>query len=185
MLSTFHAVCMENWLPGKNDNVYEMMIMKYGRSANTVRTRNMPIKSGFKMWDLCDSGYTFSDIPHSNKHQWRDFGAFMDVLKFSAAVFAHLAKSLPRDCPVSNERMQYYVFMDNMFPNSLLFRMPQVDDIGAVGTARSNARGFPTELALRGKIPTMPTGATRDICQLRTAKCSHIHGLIMLQCRCS
>ena len=64
-MSTFYAAAKESWLQGKNVSVDEMMIMNYGRSAETVRIRNKPIKSGFKMWALCDSGVSlvFFHIP--------------------------------------------------------------------------------------------------------------------------
>ena len=47
----------------------DMIVMKYGRSSETVRIRKKPIKAAFKLWELCDSGYAFCFFPHTNQHQ--------------------------------------------------------------------------------------------------------------------
>lgn len=43
----------------------------------------------------------------------------------------------------------YFVYMDNLFSTPLLFRFLRDKDIAAVGSSRSNARGFPMCLVVR------------------------------------
>ena len=60
LLSTFTEACSRLWLPAGRVSVEEMMVMNYGHCSETVRMRNKPIGSGFKVWALCDSGYMFA-----------------------------------------------------------------------------------------------------------------------------
>jgi hypothetical protein len=43
---------------GQNISVDEMMIPFTGRSRHTLKMKNKPIGEGFKIWALCDHGYT-------------------------------------------------------------------------------------------------------------------------------
>lgn len=50
----------------------------------------------------------------------------------------------------NNVTKMYVVFMGNLFSTPRLFSVLRDKDIGAVGTVRSNAGGFPKPLAIRG-----------------------------------
>ena len=124
--------------------------MCYGRSAETVRMRNKPIGSGFKIWSICDAGYTFYAFPHSNRQPWRYTSNYKSELPHSSAVVARLVDELPRKFVHSDRKLMYIVYMDNLFSSIKLFRMLRDADIGAFGTIRSNSSGFPKSLAIRG-----------------------------------
>jgi hypothetical protein len=44
---------------GQNVSFDEMMVPFTGRSKHTIKMKNKPIKEGFKIWALCDHGYTW------------------------------------------------------------------------------------------------------------------------------
>lgn len=75
-------------------SVDEMMVMNYGRSAETVRMRNKPIGSGFKIWAICDSGYMFYCFPHSNKKPWKHCMRYKGTLPHFSSVVAQLTDAL-------------------------------------------------------------------------------------------
>ena len=139
------------WTPCQNLSVDEMMVMNYGRSSETVRMRNKPIGSGFKIWAICDAGYMFYAFPHSNRDPWRHCGYYKTKLSHASAVVARLTDELPRQRQGSSLSRMYAIFMDNYFSTPRLFRLLRDRDIGAAGTVRSNAGGFPKSLAIRGE----------------------------------
>ena len=72
-------------------------------------------------------------------------------LNYSAAVVATLADKLPRDIPGFEGQSTFTLFMDNILLNATVFAYLRGLGIGARCTTRTNARGFPEELALQGK----------------------------------
>lgn len=64
----------------------EMMLMNYRRAGETLRMRHNPIKSGFKLWALCDFGYIFSALPYSNGNPWKHYIADKGKLPYPYAV---------------------------------------------------------------------------------------------------
>lgn len=143
-------------VPGKNLSVDEMMVMMHGRSTESVRMKNKPIKCGFKMWAICDHGYTFYAFPHSNRAQWRDCLKYKGILSHSSAVVARLCDEIPRKAQERTGRIMYTIFMDNYFSSIKLFKLLREQELGAVRTVRSNSEGFPKELALRYKANNLP-----------------------------
>lgn len=104
------------WIPGKNISVDEMMVMMHGRSSESVRMKNKPISCGFKMWEICDRGYTYFSFPHSNRSPWRDCTNYKNILPHSSAVVARLSDELPRKAQGRTGTIMYVVFMDNYLP---------------------------------------------------------------------
>ena len=45
-------------VPGQNVSFDEMMVLYSSRSSHTIKIKNKPISQGFKIWALCDHGYT-------------------------------------------------------------------------------------------------------------------------------
>src|SRR2546423_7036574 len=43
---------------GQNISFDEMMVLFTGWSRHTLKMKNKPISEGFKLWALCDHGYT-------------------------------------------------------------------------------------------------------------------------------
>lgn len=72
LLSTVIEASQKLWHPSSYMSIDEMMIMCFGRSSESVRMRNKPVSSGFKMWSLCASGFMFTAFPHSNKNPWKN-----------------------------------------------------------------------------------------------------------------
>ena len=139
------------WFPSSYVSEDEMMVMNYGRSLETVRMRNKPIGSGFKIWALCDNGYTYFAFLHSNRFPWHYCEDYKNVLNHRAAVVARLVETLPRKLPFSrSESVQMYaVFMDNLFSTPKLFALLREKEIAACGTVRCNAKRFPASLSIR------------------------------------
>jgi hypothetical protein len=52
-------------IPGQNVSFDEMMVPFTGRSQHTLRIKNKPISEGFKIWALCDHGYTWDFLWYS------------------------------------------------------------------------------------------------------------------------
>jgi len=51
--------CQKYYLPASNVTVDEMMIRFGGKSYHTYRMPSKPIKEGYKVFALCDTGYTY------------------------------------------------------------------------------------------------------------------------------
>ena len=152
--SAVREACNSCWKPGLHLSTDEMMVMNFGRSSETVKMRNKPIKSGFKVWALGDHGYTYSFFPNSNAHPWSHCTAYKNTLKYHATVVARLSDELPRDCFGADTATQYCLYMDNLFTTPALLRLLRDREIGGVGTVRSNAKNLPREIAIRGKKNT-------------------------------
>ncbi len=50
---------------GQNISVDEMMIPFTGRSRHTLKMKNKPVGEGFKIWALCDHGFTWDFLFYS------------------------------------------------------------------------------------------------------------------------
>lgn len=155
MFSQVSTACQRLGLLIKNVSVDEMMVMNYDRSYKTVRIRHKPIKSGFKIWALCDCGYNFSFIPHSNADPWKPCLKYWGILNHFAAVVATLADFVPVRSPLLQQNVQHCFYKDNYISTLKLFGMLRDRGHGAVETVRSNYKGFPRDLALRGKPITL------------------------------
>ncbi len=60
--SEFRNLHSEYWIPGINISIDEMMIRFFKRSKHTFKALNKPIKEGYKIFTLCEAGYTYSFI---------------------------------------------------------------------------------------------------------------------------
>lgn len=54
------------YLPGTKVAIDEMVIRFSGRSRHTLKIRNKPIKKGYKIFALCDHGYTYEFLWYSS-----------------------------------------------------------------------------------------------------------------------
>ena len=124
------------YTPSSNVSVDEMMIRFSGRSAHTTRMKNKPIPEGFKIFSLCDAGYTYTFIPTSRITPVK-VSKILGLTQ-SACIVNHLVMQLPK---TSN----YRVFMDNYFTSVKLFQHLRDHNIGACGTVRKQG-GVPIEL---------------------------------------
>jgi hypothetical protein len=143
-------------VPATNTAVDEMMARFFGRSKDTVRMPAKPIKEGYKIFALCQAGYTYNWLFHSRTTGVAELPAYSDLAPTQALVY-HLACSLPYD------RAPYHfnVYMDNLFTTPKLLVKLRDQGIGGAGTARSNA--FPAEHKVLGEDAdwnTIAGGAT-------------------------
>jgi len=143
----FATVAKQIWKPGCRLSVDEMMVPCMGRCSETVRIKNKPIGQGFKIWALCERGYVYAFIPHSNKFKWREIEAYKGKLMHASAVVARLAEMLP---PSEDENGVYQLYMDNLFTSVALFKHLRDRGIGCAGTTRANTTGFPQCLKVKG-----------------------------------
>jgi hypothetical protein len=56
--SEFRTRCSQLWAPGSNLSIDEMIVRYFSRSAHTFKAPNKPIKEGYKIFALCEAGYT-------------------------------------------------------------------------------------------------------------------------------
>jgi hypothetical protein len=52
-------------IPRQDVSFDEMMVPYTGRSSHTLKMKNKPISEGFKMWALCNHGYTWDFLWYS------------------------------------------------------------------------------------------------------------------------
>ena len=114
--------------PGSCCAIDEMMKRFKGRSSQTARMKNKPIKEGYKFFAICDSltGFVFDMVPNGRF----DKASTHDIVVLLAAV-------LPE-----KGRYNYVIAMDNYFTWKRVVKSLTEMSIGVVGTARA-ARGWP------------------------------------------
>jgi hypothetical protein len=145
----------QRWVVLATDVAIDEMMVKFkGRSKDTVRMRDKPIKEGYKVLALSEHGYTWSFLFSSHVSGPVGLRPWSNVrdLHFSKTDQAaiQLAASLP------SRQFSFNVFFDNFFSNVPLFHALRTLNIGAAGTARVNSREFPAEFRFRGRGPLFP-----------------------------
>jgi Transposase IS4 len=138
LLSHIRDVSKQLYTPASNVSVDEMMVRFSGKSVHTIRIKNKPIPEGFKILSLCESGYTFTFLPTSRVSP-SDVEK-VNGLNQTGCLVHHLVTQLPY------HRFSYNIYMDNYFSNVPLFQNLCQIGIGACGTVRKTASGFPKEL---------------------------------------
>ena len=116
------------------------MITFGGRSFHTYRIPSKPITEGFKVFALCDVGYTYSWIFASQANSCAGLILQEDLTPTGSTVF-QLATSLPY-----SSGLHFNIYMDNYFPSLSLFTKLRSLGIGGCETARVNAGPFPVRL---------------------------------------
>jgi hypothetical protein len=142
LLSHIRDISKKLYSPSSNISIDEMMIRFSGRSIHIIRIRGKPTPEGFKIFALCDHGYTYTFLPSSRVHQNREVQR-IDGITYTGCVVLHLALQLPY------KRKPFNLFMDNYFSSIPLFSWLRKNNIGACGTVRAASKGFPKEL----KVP--------------------------------
>lgn len=131
LISHIAKVSRELYTPKTNVSVDEMMVRFSGRTAHSVRMKSKPTPEGYKIFSLCDSGYTYSFLPSSRVQK-------VDVEKVpgltqTANYVNHLINFLPHTTRAFN------IYMDNFFTSINFFQYLRNKNIGACGTARRSA----------------------------------------------
>jgi hypothetical protein len=126
-------------VPATNTTVDEMMVRFFGRSKHIVKMPKKPIKEGYKIFAICEAGYTYNWLFHSRTVGTTELPTESTSalgLAPTQGLVHHLALSLP------HKEFDFNVYMDNLFTTVPLLLSLRERGIGGVGTARSNA--FPS-----------------------------------------
>jgi hypothetical protein len=117
--------------PGTTLSIDEMMKLFKGRSGQTIRMKNKPIKEGYKFFAICDSstGYVWDLIPDGRL-----------VKTTIADTVLELVKSLP-----GRGDLKYVVGMDNYFTYPKILEGMRALGVGCTGTARFKTGWPPKE----------------------------------------
>ncbi|OXV06134.1 hypothetical protein Egran_06098 [Elaphomyces granulatus] len=99
--------CMQYRTPGINLSIDEMMVRFFGRSKNTFKAPNKPIKEGYKIFALCEAGYTCYFMWSSKSDSYGELQRQPDLSPTESMVY-QLARTLPKNIP-------YVLYMDNLF----------------------------------------------------------------------
>jgi hypothetical protein len=125
-------------LPSTNLSIDEMMVSFTGRSRHTVRIPSKPIPVGYKIFAICDNGYTIDWLLTSRTESVAQLTRIPELSPTSSAVI-QLCRSL-------DTRRSYILYMDNGFSTIPLFRRLREMGIGACGTTRINSAEYPSHL---------------------------------------
>ena len=128
------------YLPGTKVAIDEMVVRFSGRSNHTLKIRNKPVKEGYKIFALCSQGYTYGFIWYSSLVGLADVPQQSDLTPTSAGVLALAQLLPPGNC--------WNLILDNYFTNVPLFEQLLLLGIGAAGTTRVDAAGFPPSLKI-------------------------------------
>jgi len=104
--------------PSSNVSVDEMMVRFQGRSLHTIKMKNKPISEGYKIFAICDRGFTF-DWRFSSRIDHIDGISRNPQLRGSLSPTSQCVLELAKSLPYGSNR--YTVFMDNYFSNVDLF----------------------------------------------------------------
>jgi len=129
------------YLPGTKVAIDEMVIQFCGRSRHTLKIRNKPINEGYKIFALCDHGYTYGFLWYSSTEGIAELSSTPPNLSPTSRGVLQLAQLLP-----SHHR--WNLLLDNYFTNIPLFEKLLELGIGAAGTTRVNCTGFPSTLKI-------------------------------------
>ena len=135
--SEFRDLCSKYWIPGINLSIDEMMIRFFGRSKHTFKAPNKPIKEGYKIFALCEAGYTYYFMWSSKCNSYGELNKLPDLSPTESMVY-QLAQRLPRGVP-------HVIYMDNLFTRVPILRKLRTLNIGACGTTRRHPE-FPAFL---------------------------------------
>jgi len=118
----------------------EMMVRFCGRSFHTLKVKNKPIKQGYKIFALCSQGYTYGFLWYSVSQGIGELTK-LENLSLTASGVYQLAKLLPQG-------KRWNLVLYNYFTNVPLFEELRKIGIGAAGTTRVDAQGFPSCLKI-------------------------------------
>ena len=118
------------------------MIPYFGHTRHTIKAKHKPIKQGYKVWALGDSGYIFNWLWYSKTEGTESLGSRsrQNSLADTQALVISLAKSL------LDPAIGYILYLDNLFTNIPLATALGQLGIGVMGTTRANASGLPLSL---------------------------------------
>lgn len=141
LVSEFRDNCKKYWKPSTRVAVDEMMIRFFGRSYHTFKMPGKPIKEGYKLWGLCDSGYLYYFMFASLANGTGELKLQQGLTPTTSMVY-QIIQQIPRTSS------SLTLFLDNLFISIPLFSQLRNQGIGAIGTTRLGTAGedFPAVL---------------------------------------
>ena len=147
--------CKAAWWPSSHLAVDEAMIAYRGRTVHKVKLPNKPIKEGYKVWVLGDSGYVYDWLWHSRINGPEGIpqeGLNVDRVQSTEATELtkiHLAPTFALVIRLAQHLRQIHptrvfcFFLDNLFLNLNVSQALLALRICCTGTTRKNAQGIP------------------------------------------
>jgi hypothetical protein len=114
-----------------------MIIRCFGRSKHTFKIPHKPITQGYRIFSLCEAGYTYSFMWSSRSDSYSELIRLPDLSPTESMVY-QLAQRLPSG-------KAYVIYMDNYFTRVPLLLKLRAINIGACGTTRKHPE-FPSFL---------------------------------------
>ena len=112
-----------------------MMIQFGGRTQHTSRMPNKPITEGYKVFAICDHGYTLKWRFHSPCSGISDLSpSYQEAIGISASSVAIVYQLVEQSLPY--HMYNFVVFTDNLFSAPDLFKKLRLMEVGACGTSR-------------------------------------------------
>jgi hypothetical protein len=145
LLSTFRIVCKTYLILGIEVAIDEIMVHCHGRSPDTCKMPNKPIKQGYKIFALVEDGYVWHFQLSLRQHGIGELEKD-DKLTPTGSMVLQMARLLPKF-----DDSHYVIYMDNYFTSIPLFSMLWKENIGAAGTTRPLGIDFPTLLIVLRK----------------------------------
>ena len=95
MLSTFRDACQQYLILGTNVAIDEIMVRFFGRSADTCKMPNKPIKQGYKIFALAANGYVWHFQLSSRQHGIAELEKVHELTPTGSMVL-QMARLLPK-----------------------------------------------------------------------------------------
>jgi hypothetical protein len=121
------------------------MVRFFGRSSDTCKMPNKPIKQGYKIFALAENGYVWHFQMSSKQHGIGELQK-VDELTPTGSMVLQMARLLPKF-----PNAPYILYLDNYFTSIPLFSMLRKENIGAAGTTRPSGIDFPALLIVLHK----------------------------------
>ena len=148
--------CRNSYTPSSNIAIDEAMVAFEGRSKHTVKLKNKPIDTGYKVWCIGDHGYIWSWLFHSRtegvetlegsrKTLWKRLRSNEEsqsenvLLAPTFALVLRLAEQL-------SKQLKFCIYLDNLFLNLPVAQCLLSMGIYCMGTTRKRAVGVPSKL---------------------------------------
>jgi len=144
LLSSFREACKRYYIPRTEVAINEIIVRCFGRSADTCKMPNKPIKQGYKIFALADNGYIWWFQLSSQRYRIAELDKHKDLTP-TGSIVLQIARLLPKI-----NQSYFVLYLDNYFTSIPLFLKLRAENIGAVSTTRPLGINFPALLiALR------------------------------------
>src|SRR4051812_34716049 len=84
LLSHIHEILKKLYIPSLNISVDEMIVRFSGHSIHIIRIRGKPTPEGYKIFALCDHGYTYTFLPSSRVKQNKEVKKYNGITNTSS-----------------------------------------------------------------------------------------------------